>query len=241
MTQLAFDLGQRPALDREDFLVTPANEVAVAWIDRWPDWPGPALALHGPSGCGRTHLLHVWLGTSGAVAIDPRDLDRTPPPGLLGPARAAALDDLDRALPGSPARQEALLHLYNLVAERRGHLLITGREAPGRWPIALPDLASRLAAVQAAALGAPDDTLLEALLVKLFADRQIAVAPEVIRFLSARMDRSAAAARALVEALDRRALETGRAVTVPLARAVLRDQAESEAALLSDKTGNEHP
>ena len=84
------------------------------------------------------------------------------------------------------------------------------------------------AAAQAAALGAPDDTLLEALLVKLFADRQIAVAPEVIRFLSARMDRSAAAARALVEALDRRALETGRAVTVPLARAVLRDRAEAE-------------
>ena len=66
------------------------------------------------------------------------------------------------------------------------------------------------------------------MLVKLFADRQIAVTPEVIRVLSARMDRSAAAARALVEALDRRALETGRAVTVPLARAVLRDRAEAE-------------
>ncbi len=228
MTQLAFDLGQRPARDREDFLVTPSNEVAVAWIDRWPDWPGPALALHGPPGCGRTHLLHVWLSASGAVAIDPRDLDRTPPPGLLGTARAVALDDLDGALPRSPAREEALLHLYNLVAERRGHLLITGREAPGRWPVALPDLASRLGAAQAVALGPPGDALLEALLVKLFADRQIAVAPEVIRFLSARMERSAAAAQALVEALDRRALETGRAVTVPLAREVLKERAASE-------------
>ena len=39
--QLPLDLGHRPALGREDFLVAPSNQGAVAWIDRWPDWPGP--------------------------------------------------------------------------------------------------------------------------------------------------------------------------------------------------------
>jgi chromosomal replication initiation ATPase DnaA len=70
-------------------------------------------------------------------------------------------------------------------------------------------------------LEAPDDALLEALLVKLFADRQLAVGEELLRYLLARMERSFAAARALVAALDRAALAEGRAVTIPLARRVL--------------------
>ena len=42
---LAFD--HRPALSGEDFLVAPGNAEAVAWIDRWPDWPMPALIAIG--------------------------------------------------------------------------------------------------------------------------------------------------------------------------------------------------
>ena len=226
MTQLALDLGQRPAQGREDFLVTPSSELAVAWIDRWPDWLGSGLAISGPPGSGKTHLLRVWQAASEAVEIDPQALDQAPPPQLLGPARTAVIDDLDRALAGRGARQEALLHLYNLIGELGGFLLMTGREAPGRWPIELPDLSSRLAALQTAELGPPDDTLLEALLVKLFADRQLQVAPEVVSFLLARMERSGAAVQDLVEKLDRRSLETGRAVTKPLAREVLGGQSD---------------
>ena len=34
--------------------------VAVAWLERWPDWPGPALALCGPQGSGKTHLMRAF-------------------------------------------------------------------------------------------------------------------------------------------------------------------------------------
>lgn len=229
MAQLVLDLEYRPALGREDFLVAPANELAVAWIDRWPDWPGFALAIVGPPGSGKSHLLQVWRAMSGAVEIDPARLEVGAIAELLGPAEGVALDGLDAVLEGDPGRAperaEALLHLYNLLAERGGHLLLTGRRPPARWPVALADLRSRLATVQTVELGAPDDALIEALLVKLFADRQLAVGPEVVRFLLARMERSFAAARRLVAALDRAALESRRGITVPLARQVLRDLA----------------
>ena len=219
MPQLTLDLGQRAALGRADFLVAPSNQTAVAWIDRWPDWPGPALALHGPAGCGKTHLAQVWRAASSAIQIDPGALDVAGLPDLLGPARAVVLDGMDAAWDGE--RQQALLHLYNMMAERAGSLLFCGREAPARWPVALADLRSRLKAAQAVELGPPDDALIEALLVKLFADRQLKVGREVVAFLLPRMERSFAAARDLVDAVDRAALQARREITVPLVRSVL--------------------
>ncbi len=230
--QLPLELALRPALGRDDFLVAPSNEVAVAWIDRWPDWPGPALAIYGPPGCGKTHLCQVWRAMSGAVQADAAALDAYEPPEILGAARACVLDGVEAVLGAEAAlgagaeRERRVLHLYNLLSERGGHLLVTGLDAPARWPCALPDLGSRLAAMTAVRLAAPDDALIEAVLVKLFADRQLRVGGEVVRFLSARMERSFEAARALVAALDRAALAGHRAVSVPLARRVL-EQYES--------------
>ncbi len=223
--QLPFDLPHRPALGREDFLVAPANELAVAWIDAWPDWPQPALVLIGPPGSGKTHLAQVWRRASGAVEADGARLADLEPPELLGDGgRACLLDDADRALTSAGDRAEAerrLFHLYNMLRERGGHLLVSARTPPRQWPFALPDLRSRLTAATAAELGPPDDMLIQAVLVKLFADRQLRVAPEVVRFLRPRMERSFEAARRLVDALDAASLAAKKEITVPLARQVL--------------------
>jgi len=212
MAQLPLDLGFRTALGRADFLVAPCNAAAVAWLDRWPLWPGSALALWGPKGSGKTHLAQVWRARSGATLIDPAVLTSASVPHLLGAAAAAAVDDAEGA------REEALLHLYNLLAERRGHLLLVAREPPARLGIKLADLRSRLLASPAVAVAAPDEALLGAVLVKLFADRQLAVGKEVITYLLVRIERSFEAAQDAVAALDAASLAGGRAITVKLAR-----------------------
>lgn len=213
--QGTLDWGVRPALEREDFLVTPCNEAAVAWLDRWPDWPGPALVIHGPPGSGKSHLAEVWRRRSGAEVVDAAALTEAAPGG--GPAPAAlVVDGL-----GGPIDERALLHTCNSVAESGGHLLLTALAQPARWPLTLPDLVSRLRVAPAVAIGLPDDALLAALMIKLFADRQIAVAPEVPAYVVPRIERTFEAVASLVERLDRAALAEGRPVTVPLARAVL--------------------
>jgi chromosomal replication initiation ATPase DnaA len=218
MTQLILDLGHRPALGEADFMVAPCNGQAVQWLDRWPNWPAPALTIQGPPGCGKTHLARVFAARSGAVLIAAEALTTDGVPDLLGAGRAAVVDDADSAQP------EALLHLYNLLAERGGHLLLTAAEPPARWTDTLPDLRSRLAAAPTVAVAPPDDALLAALLVKLFADRQLMVAEEVVLFLLHQMERSFEAARRLVAALDAAALREKRAITIPLARAVLSER-----------------
>lgn len=212
--QLALDLGHRPALGAEDFLVAPCNEAAVAWIDRWPAWPAPALVVHGPSGCGKSHLASVWQARSAAHAMAAdaaraESLEVSASPAILVEDADAGLDE------------EAFLHLYNVVAARRGSLMLTARTPPARWAIGLPDLRSRLVAAPAIAILPPDDALLAAVLRKLFRDRQLPVADEVITYLVTRMERSFDAARRLVAALDAAALSESRAVTVPLVRSVL--------------------
>ena len=212
-SQLTLGLPHRPALGRDDFLVAGSNADAVAWLDRWPDWPATALALHGPAASGKTHLAQVWRHRSGAVEA----MGRLDPPALA--AAGAVVLDLDAA-PG-PAEERPLLHLYNLLAERRGHLLLVGREPPARWPVQLPDLSSRLSTAPAVALLPPDDELCAAVMVKLFADRQLRVDADVVGYLVQRLDRSFAAIGAAVAVLDEAALAERRPITVPLARAVL--------------------
>ena len=138
---------------------------------------------------------------------------------LSPPAPAVVIEDAEGGL--DAGAEEGLFHLYNLLAEGGGHLLLTGRRPPARWPLVLADLGSRLAALPAVAIEAPDEALIAALIVKLFADRQLRVGREVLAFLLPRMERSFAAARRLVAHIDAAALARQRAVTVPLAREVL--------------------
>jgi chromosomal replication initiation ATPase DnaA len=211
--QLTFDLPRRIALSRTDFLVSGSNAAAVGWIDRWPDWPCRALALHGPVGCGKTHLLHLWCGQTAGVIVPGEALSEKVVVRLVAERRhRIAIDDADRA----PAL--ALLHLYNFCMETGGGLLVAAHEPPASWTVVLPDLDSRLRAVLAVGIGLPDDALLGALLVKHFADRQLRVAPEVIAYLLTHMERSFAAAAELASRLDLASLRDRRAITVPLAR-----------------------
>ncbi len=220
-SQLPLDLGHRPALGREDFLIAPCNEVAVAWVDQWPEWPGHALAFYGPSGCGKTHLAHVWRTESAAVFVSAKDLLKSDPTELLGKKGGCILDDIQDELTKDTELQRKLFHLYNYAREEAGYLLLTGREAPARWDVSLPDLSSRLSAIPSFEMGAPDEFLFEALLVKLFYDRQLTISKEVLRFLVLRLDRSFQAARDIVSVLDQQSLASQREITIPFIKSVL--------------------
>lgn len=224
-SQLPLDLAHRPAMGADDFLVAAGNAEAVAWLDRWPDWPAPALLVHGPGGCGKTHLAQVWRARSGAPLTSPRALAGADLPALLAGAGAVAIDDA-QAVAGDPAAERALFHLYNMARETGGSLLLTASSPPRRWRLGLPDLRSRLLAAPSVAVRAPDDGLLAAVLVKLFADRQVRVGSDLVDYLLPRMERSFDAARGLVARLDRAALARQRPITLRLAREVLAGEPE---------------
>jgi chromosomal replication initiation ATPase DnaA len=217
--QLTFDLPMREALGRGDFFVSPSNALALAALDGWRGWPGGRMLLVGPEGSGKTHLAHVWAADSGAEIAAAGVLREADVPALVE-APALVIEDADRVA-GNEAAEAALFHLHNMAAARALPLLVTARGPVRDWGLALPDLESRMQAMALTRLDPPDDALLSAVLVKLFSDRQITVAPALIAYLASRMDRSLAAARDLVAELDARALAEGRPVTRQLASALL--------------------
>lgn len=217
--QLTLDLAlPPPTYARADFVLSQGNREALAWIDRWPDWPAPALALSGPPGSGKTHLGRIWAARAGALVLDGSDLEGQSVVDLTALSQANAALLVDRA---ERAPERALFHLYNLMRERGGHLLLVSELPPAHWRIALPDLASRLRAAPAVAVAPPDDELLGSIILKQLADRQLHAGPGVVQYLVSRMERSAEVARWLVATLDRRALAERRKIDRRLAADVL--------------------
>ncbi len=218
--QLPLDFEHRPSLTGEDFLVADNNRDAVAWLDRWPDWPTPALVIYGAAGCGKSHLSHVFLARSGGRRLSILDLSAQEPRDLIQDLPACVIENAEGFIKAGLERE--LLHLYNALKEAGGQMLLTSRQPPSRWPLQLDDLRSRLNTATAVRIGPPDDRLMQSVVVKLFADRQLRVDQDVVTFMLARMERSFEAARELVASIDEAALKTRRKITVRLVRELLK-------------------
>jgi chromosomal replication initiation ATPase DnaA len=210
MTQLVLPLQTRSAQGRADFIVAPGNERAVAFIDSFPNWPAPAAALHGPPASGKSHLAAVWADKAGAQILEARHLDAGIPEGAL------VVENVGEGVPEAP--------LFALL-ERGAPLLLTAQLAPAGWPqafkLVLPDLNSRLHALLAFDLWAPDDALLMGLAVKLFADRQLMVPESVVAHMIRSLERSPGAIRDFIARADAVALAEKRPINLSLIKDLL--------------------
>lgn len=216
--QLLLPFPHAPGYDARDFLPAASNREVLAWLDT--DWPDRRLALWGPAGCGKSHLLHIWAEQTGARMLTGqmlseqtlRDLNGVPENGAL------ALDDADTV-----AAEPLLLHLLNTARDQGLSVLLAGRTPPSRWPVRLPDLSSRLRAITAVEIHPPSDDLLAALLMHLLSDRQLNVAQPVQDWLLTHLPRSPAVLRQAVARLDRTSLAIGKPITRALAASILTD------------------
>ncbi len=170
------------------------------------------MVLMGPAGAGKTHLANIWAARTGATFLD-AGLEVSAVSSLEGPV---VLEDVDRSAIG-----EALFHLINRAALPNSALLITARTPPSDWESQVADLRSRLNALPVAILNQPDDVVLQGLLQKLFAERNIKAPADLLSYLKDRIERSATAAFAVVEMLDEAADAQGRPLSRILAREVL--------------------
>lgn len=184
---------------REDFMPFECNETALAWIDRWPDWSYPLLIIYGAHGAGKTHLAALWAEKAEGQTV---------------------IDDAQQYF-GNKEAEEDIFHLFNMARENGQFILMIMDKPVSRQNITLPDLASRLKAAPQVEITAPDDMALQAVLIKLFHDRQIRIEPEVVAYILPRMVRSFSAAKEIVQQIDESSLSSKRSVSIPLVREVL--------------------
>ena len=170
----------------------PSNAAALALIERWPDWPSRTVLLRGPEGSGKSHLAAIWAREAGARMLSPRDARGRRGAGRARDRRAGARGS--RRRPRSTRRR---CSICSTSRARSGPLCsITARTRAGR-------LADRSCPISPRGCArcrwwrstAPDDALLRAVIVKLFADRQLAVDESLVGYLATRIERSFAGAR----------------------------------------------
>ena len=213
--QLVFDLAQDPSYAAEEFLVAECNETAHAALAAWPHWPDRVMLLLGPPGSGKSHLAAIWAARSGAKRLTSGE--HLEDAGRHGSIEAALIEDVDR----SRLDETLLFHLLNIVRDTGGRLLLTGRQAPDWWGLQTADLVSRLRLAPSVLIGPPNLALMRAVLVKLFADRQIDIDEDVVNYAARHCDRSLDALRTFVAAVDEASLSAARKITRPLAAATL--------------------
>jgi chromosomal replication initiation ATPase DnaA len=215
--QLVLALDHAVSFAREDFLGGPSNAAALSLIESWPDWPNRIMALIGPEGSGKSHLAAIWAEVAGARVLSAKLLPETDLPSAFATG-ALVLEDLDP----TDLDERVLFHLINMTKEQNAFVLMTARTPVGSFPVGIRDLASRLRALPSVQLSPPDDDLLRSLIVKLAADRQIAVDEALVNYLATRIERSFAAAHGAVDRLDKEALRQHRPVTRALAAELFR-------------------
>ena len=221
--QLPLAFTHDAASGRDDLRVADPLSAAVKIVDSWPHWPSPVVILAGAVGSGKSHLASIWRQRSGAIAIHPKAGSGAAVVAASGPV---IFEDVDRL----GFDDTELFHVINSVRENGTGLLMTSRLWPMSWPVALPDLRSRLKAATVVEIGEPDEELLSQVIVKLFADRQLYIDDKLVLYIVNRMERSLNAAQLIVDRLDRLALGRGTRITRILAAEVLNELGNSDAA-----------
>lgn len=207
MTQYALHMALPVNYTPEQFIVSGSNRLAYDWVLSPASWPNLALYLHGEKSSGKTHLSHLFAraNDAGFLATDSK----------LLPSGPVVVEDVENW-----KDEAALFHLYNHCRLSKIPLLVTSQLLPDALPFTLPDLVSRLKGMSLAGIDAPDDELLQAVLIKQLSDRQLKIAPDVIEYLMPRLPRSFTELAALIEKLDSNSLESGRNLTIPYIRKI---------------------
>lgn len=217
MKQLTLPFAEDQNFAAEDFCPAPSNAAAREWLLHPDRWNNGRLILWGEAGCGKTHLLHIWAHTQQAEILDSATLQR-----LRRVQNPIALDDAD--LVPDPV---ALLHLLNTAAEAGQPILLAARLPPARMAYKLADLTSRLRAASAVEIRPPEDELLDQLLTRLAAARQLSLSIAVRNTLLLHLPRAPAFYREAIARLDRAGLDRGtrinRALALEIVTTLLQD------------------
>ena len=218
--QLGFPFAQKVRYNPQDFLVTQSNQLAYDWIQKWPQWPSHGLIVWGSTGCGKTHLAHVWAQMVQAQSLmvhwmQPEDLNHLDTfPGGQG----VILENIEEFMEHFPKQ---LFHLYNILKEQKGCLLCTSKTPPSQWNITLADLSSRLLSLPNVQILPPDDDLLRGILHKRFSDLQIHTSPQVIEYMIKNTERSFEALQNAVDQIELHLQNFGGNVSIPLLKRIL--------------------
>ncbi len=228
MKQLALDIGLATVPTLASFFAGP-NEAALSHLSLWSTStirsPVPTY-VWGESGCGKTHLLsavHEALREQG-LKVGCLDANMHNPPSFEEGWSAVLMDDV---------------HLYNLEQQHTAFNWFVNALTPStgtpRWVLAagaLPpadlklrdDLRTRLGWGHVYALHVLSESERRSVLRQEADARGVFLSDDVMGFMLSRFSRDLGSLMQLLDNLDQYALQTQRAITIPLIKLMLESE-----------------
>ena len=227
--QLILSLSLKEALEKEDFFISPSNLHSVTLMGNIEHWSSGALLLVGPKGSGKTHLSLVWSRENNAKQIALESVIPEIERGLN--YDSVCIEDLhlieDIGIHKKPIIEEGIFHIINSIRSRGGKLLISSSKTPNTLALSLRDLVSRLQSFSNTRIREPDDSLVMALLLKYFNDRQIYIKHSILTYMATRIDRTYSAIYEFVKSLDHKSLVLNTKITRTLIDETLKEIKEN--------------
>ena len=217
--QLTIEMPKRTALNREDFLVNVRNKVAVDFIDNFYKKSIKLGILIGPKGSGKTHLVNVFCKSLEGVNWSFLSSENKNIYDIFNTNDVIIIENINNF--HSKQKEEFLFHSINLSKELNKALLLTSSLQVSKLNFKMSDLVSRLEAMNTASIEEPDDTLMEALIIKLFNDRQISVKPKTVNFLMQRIERSYLGVSEIIELIDKVSLSQKKSISIKLIKGLI--------------------
>ena len=213
--QLVLGLSLKEALEKEDFFISSSNLDAVNLLANTDRWVSGVLLLVGPKGSGKTHLSTVWSKEHKAKRVKLEAV--LPEMEKILNYDLVCIKDIDIIEKAERQKksktEEGIFHIINNIASRGGKLLISSSKMPNALAIGLKDLESRLQSFSNTNIKEPDDSLVMALLLKYFNDRQISIRHSNLTYIADRIDRTYSSIYEFVKYLDHKSLVLNTKVT----------------------------
>jgi chromosomal replication initiation ATPase DnaA len=215
--QLQFDFPNHHSYLAQDYIISSSNENAFNMIKSWPNWGegiyANILYLLGPKSSGKTHLSKIWQQDANAFILNLNDISFDE----LKNHQAFIIEDIENFL----HFEEEILHIFNIILEMGKCLIITSSSHLADLKIKLPDLKSRLNAINLVKINEADDLLLETLLIKLFSERQLKISLSIINYIITHSDRSLSYLNYLVREIDKYSIASKKPVNISMIKQII--------------------
>ena len=200
---------------KENFFVSTSNLEAFEILNSWPKWIKKFINLYGEKYSGKSHLARIFESKSTCLNISEKDFTEE----ILikfKTKQSLIIEDYQNNI-----SENLLYSLINIVEQENKYLLITSEKPINEFNYKLNDLVSRLNNFLYIKLGAPDDELIYALIVKNFSDRQITIDKKLIDYIIKRIDRSYESIFIFISKVDQLSLQKGKPINLEVIKKVL--------------------
>ena len=212
--QLALPLTFKTLKNRDNFIVSECNQSAVKLIDNIDLWKNskrinsiPAILIHGPPGCGKTHISSIFEQQNDCITLSSI---------ITKDIRLAEKGNnfiIDNFSPGKSFSPEIVMHFLNEVTYNSGSVLFLSRLSAFDMQWELDDLNSRLRSIMSCEIKLPDEILLYSFLVKYADDKKLVLTDKQCIYIIERVERSFETIIKIIDNLDRVSLEIKRKLT----------------------------